>query len=111
MIEVESFLEELQTYQSNHYGNYDKTSFVNAYKVLPANVKRYLMPPRDWLNKLWRGADGLSEVEAISFTTNKGYAGTFGVFNIPFSELKSYGGLVCSEKARKLVAKLKLEFE
>ena len=105
------FLEELSTYQSNHYGYYDRTKLVETYDRLPDSIKKYLLPNPKLLQNLWRGCDGLSELRAISFTPNKGVAHIFGVYVIPFQELKSYGGLIDTEKSRKLADRLKCEFE
>ncbi len=80
-----SFFYEIENYQSNHY-----------------EIKKYIFPSKKRLSGLWRGCDGLSETLAISFTSNKGYAGTFGTYNIPFNELKSYKGLIDTEKVAKM---------
>ena len=103
-----TFFGELETYQSNHYGYYNRDGLVMAYKALPDGIKKYLLPVNRY--KLWRGCDGLSETRAVSFSTNKGIAHLFGVYVIPFSELESYDGLIDTEKAGKLKRRLKLDF-
>jgi len=103
---IATFLRELATYQSNHYGYYDRSVLVNAYDNLPVGIKKYLTPNEKHLKRLWRGCDGLSEMRAISFTTNRGIAHLFGAYVIPFSELISYGGLISTEMARKLNKRL-----
>ena len=107
---ISKFMEELETYQSNHYGYYDRNSLVNAYNNLPQGIKKYLNPKESKLKLLWRGCDGLSETRAVSFTSNRGIAHLFGVYVIPFKELKGYTGLISSEQARKLNHRLGLKF-
>lgn len=108
---INSFLAEIETYQSNHYGYYDRSRLVNAYRSLPEEIKRYLSPKKSLLQMLWRGCDGLSETRAISFTTSASNASIFGVYVIPFKELVNYEGLIDTEKARKLSEKIKSEHE
>ncbi len=107
---ISAFLEQLATYQSNHYGYYDRTALVTAYKNLPPGIKKYIAPSPEKVKKLWRGCDGLSETRAVSFTTNKGIAHLFGAYVIPFTEISSFDGLIDTEKARKLNAKLGYDF-
>jgi hypothetical protein len=107
---IQKFLEELQDYQSNHFGYYPRDLLVAAYKNLPAGIKTYLRPKDAKIKKLWRGCDGLSETRAISFTTNKGIAHLFGAYVIPFTELASYEGLIDTEQARKLTRRLGYDF-
>lgn len=97
-----SFFYEIENYQSNHYGNYNRMNLINAYDKLSNEIKKYIVPSKKRLIGLWRGCDGLSETLTISFTSNKGYAGTFGTYNIPFKELKTYKGLIDTEKVLKL---------
>lgn len=107
---ISTFLQEMETYQSNHYGYYNRGLLVSAYTNLPLGIKKYLVPDEKRLKSLWRGCDGLSETRAISFTSNKGIAHLFGAYVIPFNELKSYGGLVDTEKTQKLITRLGLKF-
>jgi hypothetical protein len=108
---IYKFLEELQTYQSNHYGYYPRDLLVQAYHNLPKGIKTYLTPTDNKRRKLWRGCDGLSETRAVSFTTNKGIAHLFGAYVIPFTMVSSYLGLIDTEAARKLNRKLGYGFE
>ena len=105
---ISAFLEQLEIYQSNHYGHYDRSFLVNAYENLNPGIKKYLLPKQT--KSLWRGCDGLSETRAISFTTNKGIAYLFGAYVIPFTELKSYSGLIDTAQAQKLIDRLGLKF-
>ena len=107
---ISAFLQELETYQSNHYGYYNRSSLVDAYNNLPIGIKKYLIPDPKRLKNLWRGCDGLSETRAVSFTQNKGIAHLFGAYVIPFKELESYEGLIDSERAHKLARRLSLDF-
>jgi hypothetical protein len=108
---IQNFVHEVEIYQSNHYGYYDRNALVQNYDVLPDAAKKYLTPPSTQLKSLWRGCDGISETRAISFTSNQGYAGTFGIFNLPFSELKSYSALISTDRLLKLASRLKLHSE
>lgn len=107
---IKQFFEEIEAYQSNHYGYYPRDLLVKAYQNLPQGIKKYLMPPQDKVKRLWRGCDGLSETRAISFTTNRGIAHLYGAYVIPFSELTSYLGLIDTEKASKLNDRLGYKF-
>lgn len=104
---IKKFLAELETYQSNHFGYYDRDQMVNAYQSLPTDIKTFLAPKKNLLQMLWRGCDGLSEVRAISFTTSASNASIFGAYVIPFKELINYDGLIDTEKARMLSEKIK----
>jgi hypothetical protein len=93
---ITKFVDYMEGYQSNHYGNFNTDMLVNSYNDLPKNIKRIISP--NSTNNLFRGTDGLSYKSGISFTKNKGYADTFGVYTIPFTELKDYIGLIDTEK-------------
>lgn len=103
------FVNQIETYQSNHFGYYDRSELLIAHRNLPESIKYYLSPPKPILSKLWRGCDGISEHRAISFTTNKGYASTFGAYTIPFSELKSFTGLIATDKLLRLCNRIKMQ--
>jgi tRNA nucleotidyltransferase/poly(A) polymerase len=105
-----NFLNKLEEYQSNHYGNIDRNELVNAWRILPNKVKEYIKPNPKELQNLYRGADGVSPKKAFSFTNNKGYAKFFGTYVLPFSELKSYEGLISTEKVNKLIDGFKIDF-
>ena len=107
---ISKFLGEVEHYQSNHYGFYNRVALVNAYHNLPIGLKNYLTPDSKRIDRLWRGCDGLSETRAISFTTNKGVAHLFGAYVIPFGELKKYNGAIDTEKSQRLNHKLGYEF-
>lgn len=103
---IKKLNDEIETYQSNHFGYYNRSELINAYNSIPSEIKTFLIPSRKKLKNLWRGCDGLSEDRVISFTTNKGYASIFGVYTIPFHELEKYSALIDTEKFRKLALKL-----
>lgn len=98
------FLQELEEYQSNHYGNYNRQELVDAYRQLPMTIKKYLAAKN--LQNLYRGCDGLTEKPAISFTDKKSNAFIYGSFAIPFSMVKSYDAAISSEKACELNEKI-----
>lgn len=90
------FIDDIEHYQSNHYGSYNRDYLVNSYHELPDNIKKIIKPSNT--NNLYRGADGLSYKSAISFTDNKEYAKIFGYYLISFSALKKYDGLISTSK-------------
>lgn len=102
------FIDEMALYQTNNYGSYPKINLVRAYNNIPEKIKKYLTPPIKKLKNLWRGADDITEKNAISFTDNYDYAKFFGHYVIPFHELHSYSGIIDSGKALKLAEKLKV---
>ncbi len=104
------FFQEVEEYQSNHYGAYNRKRLVAAYNNLPLEVKQFLTPKSDRLNQLYRGADGLSPKPAISFS-NMNVAPLFGAFVIPFRELKTYDGLIDTEKVYKLLTLFKMNYD
>ena len=108
---ISEFFKEINLHQSNNYGYYDKGRLVDAYTKLPSEVKKYLLPNPEKLNRLWRGCDGLEETRVISFTHNKGLAHLFGVYVIPFKEIESYFGLIDTERAQKLSHRLRYKTE
>lgn len=89
------FLTEIENYQSNHHGSYDRNRLVIAHRNLPQNLKDEFEP--DNTNYLFRGADGTSYRSAISFS-DKNTATVFGTYAIPFKELKSYKGIFDTHK-------------
>ena len=107
-IVIRKFLSEVGNYQSNHLGNYTRELLVISYLQLPSVLRDSLTPSKATLKRLWRGCDGLlSEKRCVSFTTNKGYAGTFGRYVIPFKEIKTHDGLIDTAKVYKLSQKHK----
>lgn len=107
---IHAFFEEVESYQRNHYGTYDRQRFVEAYSLLSNEVRAFLKPPTNILPKLWRGCDsaplGEEEKKVISFSPNKGLAHLFGYYVIPFKELIAYGALISSEKCVILAERL-----
>lgn len=103
------FIEYLEYYQSNHYNTFNRKFLVDSYNNLPESIKRIIQPSNT--NNLYRGLDGLSYKSAISFTRNREYANTFGVYTIPFTELKEYSGLIDTEKLVKFLDKNKINHD
>jgi hypothetical protein len=108
MTALEALLNEIESYQSNHYGYYDRQGLVNAYNALSGEIKSALMPTKKTLSLLWRGCDGFNEKPCVSFTTNKEYAETFGHFLVPFDRLESHRGLIDTNKLLRLANKFKV---
>lgn len=106
--QINQFLKELEHYQSNHYGSYDRGKLVQAYQNLPQEFKNSIQP--DTLKNLYRGCDGLSYREAISFT-NKNWSAFYGHYSIPFEELESYDGLIDTVKVVNYLEENNLEYE
>lgn len=101
-----NFINSLEAYQSNHYGNYDRTILLNCYKALPETLKKKIIHSK---KDIFRGCDGLSYRAVMSFTTNERYAKTFGTFVLPFSLLSSYEALANTDKIVKLAKSMKVE--
>lgn len=108
-ISLITFSKEIEKYQSNHYGLYNKSQLINTYEQLPSNIKQYLMPNKNKFNNLWRGCDGIANDIVISFTSNKQVASMFGLYVIPFGEIKSYIGAIDTEKLVLLLQKFKIK--
>ncbi len=102
------FFNELEIYQSNHMGAYNRGGLVSAFLQLPEEIKKELLPRTT--NGLFRGADGLTEKPALSFS-NHNTASIFGTYVIPFNLLQSYLGLISTSKAYRINKKYKLGFE
>jgi len=102
---IDSFLEEMEIYQSNHYGSYNRLRLVRAYEKLPPNFKKEIYPTK--VSDLARGADGLSYKPAMSFTASK-WASFYGVYTIPFHEIESYTGLIDTSRLVKYIQKNKI---
>jgi hypothetical protein len=89
---VLDFLKEIEIYQSNHYGAYNRNDLVNVYNKLPDKIRKILYPKST--KNLFRGTDGISNKPAISFTDNRNNALLYGTFALPFSLLEKYNGLI-----------------
>jgi hypothetical protein len=94
---LKDFSNNIEAYQSNHYGSFNRDKLVEIYMSLPISVKQKIQPPST--KNLFRGADGFdSKKSAISFTKNKDYAKFFGAYTIPFSVIEKYEGLIDTRK-------------
>lgn len=85
--QLEALVKEVEAYQDNHFGWYDKQKLVDAFMKLPEDVRmKFYRAPRG----LWRGSDYYNSdhnfdeycsgktVPALSFTNNEGVANIFG---------------------------------
>jgi len=109
---IEKFFDEVEIYQSNHYGAYNRNRLSRAYHVLPDYFKKTIAPNPMLIKKLWRGADGIvNNYGAISFTDKRSNAAFYGTFAFPFSELQSYGGLIDTHKVVLFATKYKIPVE
>lgn len=105
---IERFIDEVERYQSNHYGSYNRNRLSKAYHGLPDYFKQSIMPKK--VSNLYRGADGVSgDYGAISFTDNRNNAFFYGIYAIPFHELQSYDGLIDTHKIVQFITKYKIQ--
>ena len=77
MKSVRRFLERLLWYQGNPSL---KQNFRRDYELLPLEIREMFSPSTSGMKNLWRGDDGQSEEDAISWTKNRSLATTFGSF-------------------------------
>ena len=103
------FIENIEYYQSNHLDTYNRNELVISYNNLPEEIKILIKP--NTTKYLYRGADGLDNKQAISFTKNKSYADTFGIYTIPITELNSYTGLIDTQKLVRFLNKNKFDHD
>lgn len=101
-----NFITNLENYQSNHYGTYDRQILLDSYINLPDTIKKKIANTK---KDIYRGADGLSYRAVVSFTTNKKYAETFGTYLLPLSLLSSYVGMTNTDKIVKLAKSMKIK--
>ena len=102
------FLNELSSYQSNHYGNYDDVELYKFYFNLPDIIKLRSRPKKEELNQIYRGDSGKNEKAILSFAIGK-YAKEnvklFGNVILSLSDLKSYEGIMDLTKLRTALEK------
>lgn len=85
--QLEALVKEVEAYQDNHFGWYDKQKLYDAFTKLPEEFRmKFYRAPRG----LWRGSDYYNNdhnfadycagklVPALSFTNNEGVANIFG---------------------------------
>lgn len=107
--DIIKFIGYLEHYQSNHYNTFNRKLLVDSYNNLPERIKKIINSTD--IDNLYRGLDGLSYKSAISFTNNKDYADTFGVYTVPFTELKEYSGLIDTQKLVKFLDKNRINHD
>jgi hypothetical protein len=103
---IEKFIDEIEQYQSNHYGSYNRYRLVKAYRALPDYFKKAISPTR--YKNYWRGADGVTDSVAISFTDKRANAGFYGHYAIPISELQSWTGMIDTHRLRVFIDRYKI---
>jgi hypothetical protein len=107
-VHIEKFIEQVEIYQSNHYGGYNRNLLAKRYGQLPDYFKKQISPKKSYA--YWRGADGISgDYGAISFTDRRANAGFYGHYTIPFSELHSFTGVIDTGKLRAFIDKYKID--
>lgn len=110
---MKRFLQLVSRYQSNHYGAFDKEILYKAFQSLSKEEREAITLKRGF-NKLWRGMEkkGFAQDNfAASFTNSESLARYFGYFALPFKEVESYEGAVCTKKIGAYMKKHKIELE
>ncbi len=101
--DIADFLEWVEAYQSNHYGNFDSQGFRDAYFRLPAEIREIFRYNKRGF--LYRGDEFYREdlyqeyragkhFPALSFSPNKGVAEHFGDVRKFGQIVKDYKGQV-----------------
>ena len=103
------FVNQVEAYQSNHYGTYNRDNLVESYLKLPDSIKEKIKPITT--KNLFRGSDGLSQKSAISFTKNEGYSKMFGVYSFPFKVVEENKGLIDTKRLSALLDKMRISHE
>jgi len=96
-VSIMMFLNELNEYQSNHYGSYDDSYLYELYFNLPDIIKKRSQPRKEEIHQIYRGDNQKSEKNILSFAIGefaKENAKIWGneVYNL--SDLKSYKGIL-----------------
>ena len=103
------FVNQVEAYQSNHYGTFNRDNLVESYHKLPDSIKEKIKPITT--KNLFRGADGISYKSAISFTKNQDYAKMFGAYAFPFKVVKENKGLIDTKRLSALLSKMRIANE
>jgi hypothetical protein len=103
------FVNQVEAYQSNHYGTFNRDNLVESYHKLPDSIKEKIKPITT--KNLFRGSDGISYKSAISFTKNQDYAKMFGVYAFPFKVVKENKGLIDTKRLSALLSKMRIANE
>jgi hypothetical protein len=103
------FLRALEDYQSIEVA---KEGFRDAYTGLPEEVREAIAPPARGMKQLWRGDDGQSKRDVLSWTRHPQYAKFFGHFLFNSGrDLVGYDAAVDPSRVRALIANTPLEDE
>ena len=98
---VRRFLRRLEAYQSI---GAPKQDFRRDYESLPAEVRGAFQPPSRGMKSLWRGDEGQSPEDALSWTRHRDYATMFGSFLFNSGrDLEEYAAAVDSVRVRALI--------
>jgi len=106
---LKNFVNQVEAYQSNHYGTFNRDNLVESYHKLPDSIKEKIKPIST--KNLFRGADGTSYKSAISFTKNQDYAKMFGAYAFPFNIVKENKGLIDTKRLSALLSKMRIANE
>ena len=106
---LKNFTNQVEAYQSNHYGTFNRDNLVESYHKLPDSIKEKIKPITT--KNLFRGSDGISYKSAISFTKNEDYAKMFGVYVFPFQVVKDNKGLIDTKRLSALLSKMRITNE
>ena len=86
---MKEFANNIEEYQSNNYGMFNRDKLVESYLKLPDSIKKKIEPKST--KDLFRGADSFdSKKSAISFSKTKDYASFFGAYTIPFDVIRKH---------------------
>lgn len=113
------FVIEMENYQSNHYGFYNKEILVEAYNLLPIDIKdKISRTPKG----LFRGGDSYCDEKtfssecanktspALSFSSNKSLVNAiYGNAKSYYDICASYSDSIDTKKLIKLLGKLKID--
>lgn len=116
---LEKFIIQMECYQSNHYGSYNRELLVEAYDILPIDIKEKISrTPKG----LFRGCDSYCDdktfktecanktLPALSFSTNKSLVNTiYGNAKSYYDICGSYSNSIDTSKLIKLLKKLKID--
>jgi hypothetical protein len=106
---LKNFVNQVEAYQSNHYGTFNRDNLVESYHKLPDSIKEKIKPITT--KNLFRGSDGTSYKSAISFAKNQDYAKMFGAYAFPFKVVKENKGLIDTKRLSALLNKMRIANE
>ncbi len=118
-VSLKRFVDQMECYQSNHYGSYNRDLLVEAYDLLPIDIKdKISRTPKG----LFRGSDSYCDektfktecanktLPALSFSSNKSLVNAiYGNAKSYYDVCASYSNSIDTSKLVKLLGKLKIE--